>query len=327
MIAVRREKYRGIRSIEVGYLLRGADKILERFSSAERDALKKLLSESVVFVDNPVFHNRNSVKDVEASFEKDDKEYEHSIARLLPVDLLEDTDKAISSFKPLSVEEEQELFLKYNYARYRIYKLIKKRRKKPLTLKLAREILFWLKRALKVRAQIAQANIPLVLAMAKKSRRGGEDLGEMISEGNLALLRSIDKFDCARGYKFSTYACRAILKSFARMGMKLTRYKSRFPVEFDPDLEKSDMTDRKREDERAYFIDRLRDILERDVAGLNEVEMDVVRARFALDRPIDQSSPMTLEEVGRKIGVTKERVRQIQNKALRKLRAALEDSV
>ena len=57
----------------------------------------------------------------------------------------------------------------------------------------------------------------------------------------MALLRAVDKFDAGRGYKFSTYACRAILKAFSRQGMKLSKYRQRFPTDFDPKLEKSEL--------------------------------------------------------------------------------------
>jgi RNA polymerase primary sigma factor len=75
-------------------------------------------------------------------------------------------------------------------------------------------------------------------------------------------------------------------------------------------------------------VDDLRRIIARNTANLNEIEQRVLRARFALGTPSsEQQDPMTLEEVGQIIGVTKERVRQIQNKALEKLRKCFEDSV
>jgi RNA polymerase primary sigma factor len=152
------------------------------------------------------------------------------------------------------------------------------------------------------------------------------DYNELISEGNFALLRSVDKFDCARGFKFSTYACRAILKAFSRVALRTSRYRGRFPTEFDPTLEKSDFVERRRGDVEAECVDEIRDILAHNRASLNDMEQTVIRERFALDAAPDNAKPKTLEQVGELIGVTKERVRQIQNKALRKIRVILEDN-
>jgi len=162
-----------------------------------------------------------------------------------------------------------------------------------------------------------------------RTRLAGVDFGELVSEGNMALLRSVEKFDCTRGFKFSTYACRAILKSFARVAIRTSRYRGRFPAEFDPTLEKSDLAERKRGDAEQDCVSELRDILENNTAQLSDVERTVIRERFALDAaPSDKPiAPKTLEQVGALIGVTKERVRQIQNKALRKIRSALEESI
>ena len=138
--------------------------------------------------------------------------------------------------------------------------------------------------------------------------------------------RSVDKFDCGRGFKFSTYACRAILKGFSRVAMRTSRHRGRFPTEFDPSLEKSDFVDRKRESAENDCVDELRLIITANRAELNDVEMTVIRERFAWPAAgRDEASPKTLEQVGSIIGVTKERVRQIQNKALGKIREVLED--
>ena len=74
-------------------------------------------------------------------------------------------------------------------------------------------------------------------------------------------------------------------------------------------------------------MDELKSILVKNLAELSDVEQTVIRERFALvPGGPDLSPPKTLEQVGSIIGVTKERVRQIQNKALRKIRTALEDN-
>ncbi len=238
-----------------------------------------------------------------------------------------DVDQVGSTAPTLSTAEEQALFQQLNYARYRIANILEKYQGKRLTATATREILWWAPRAEKARCDIVRANMPLVLAMAKRTRLGNIDYAELISEGNMALLRSVDKFDCGRGFKFSTYACRAILKSFSRVAMKIGRYRGRFPVEFDPSLEKSDYLERQRISHEADCVDELVGMIKNNTASLNEVEVRVLQARFALEQIQGQAhdGPRTLEQVGMIIGVTKERVRQIQNRALSKLRDKLQD--
>ncbi len=227
----------------------------------------------------------------------------------------------------LTAAQEILLFQRYNFARMKIASFIQQPgTADAISFEGARHLLAWAHRVEAIRAQIVQANMPLVLAMAKRTRLSGLDPNEMISEGNLALLRSVDKFDCSRGFKFSTYACRAILKSFSRVAMRTARYRGHFPTEFDPSLEKGDFTDRLRDDLEARCVDEIREIMTENRASLSDVEQMVIRERFALDALTAPAKGRTLEQVGLMIGVTKERVRQIQNKALAKLRAVLEES-
>ncbi|NOX57410.1 MAG: sigma-70 family RNA polymerase sigma factor [Planctomycetes bacterium] len=225
----------------------------------------------------------------------------------------------------LTGEQERMLFLRLNLTRMKIAAILARFADRALTRKAARTLIAWGHWELNVRAQIVELNMPLVLAMAKRTRLTHVDFNEMISEGNMALLRSVDKFDCGRGFKFSTYSCRAILKSFSRVAMKASRYRGTFPVEYDPSIEKSDHLDTKRARVESDCITELKDILTANVAALSEVEQTVIRQRFALDSTSSEiPMPKTLEQVGKVIGVTKERVRQIQNKALKKIREALE---
>jgi len=228
----------------------------------------------------------------------------------------------------LTAADEILLFQRYNYARMRVWRVMNQAADRHMTWPETCELLAWMHRALAARELIAGVNMPLVLAMAKRTRLMSLDYNELVSEGNFALLRSIDKFDCSRGFKFSTYACRAILKSFSRVAMRAARYRGQFPTEFDPLLEKSDFSDRKRDDTASLCVDEIRDILAENRAELNDMEQTVIRERFALASTQDGSvKPKTLEQVGAMIGVTKERVRQIQNKALKKIRLTLEESL
>jgi RNA polymerase primary sigma factor len=225
----------------------------------------------------------------------------------------------------LSTGEEQRLFLRFNFARSRMAAIMARFAGRRLTIAAVRQLIWWHRLVLAVRDEIVRANMPLVLAMAKRTRLSNIDYMELISEGNMALLRSVEKFDCGRGFKFSTYACRAILKSFSRVAMRSSRYRGRFPAEFDPTLEKSNYQEEVREHVEMDCVDELRGIIQENTADLNEVEVTVLRARFALGHlGGDAEGPKTLEQVGMLIGVTKERVRQIQNRALEKLRMKLQ---
>jgi RNA polymerase primary sigma factor len=235
-----------------------------------------------------------------------------------------------STGRALTPDQERHLFLRLNYCRYRVMRVLRKYRGKHLSARATRELLRWEHRTRQTRGDIVRLNVALVLAMAKRTRLTGVDYADLVSEGNLALLRSVDKFDCSRGFKFSTYACRAILKSFSRVATRTARYRGYFPTEFDPTLEKGHHIEQKRQDVEEDCVDELKSILGENLAHLNDVERRVILARFAIDDDVDEtdvSRAKTLEQVGEMIGVTKERVRQIQNKALSKLRLALEQGI
>ncbi|MFQ5807238.1 MAG: sigma-70 family RNA polymerase sigma factor [Phycisphaerae bacterium] len=299
---------------------------LSRLSPADAETLKRRLSESVECVFDACFQHEQA----EATLLGPLPESGPATAKLADsddsgVDLLLDT-----TGRTLSTDQERHLFLRLNYCRYRVMRVLRKYRGKRLSASAARELLRWEHCTVQTRSDIVRLNVALVLAMAKRTKLTGVDYADLVSEGNLALLRSVDKFDCSRGFKFSTYACRAILKSFSRVATRTARYRGYFPTEFDPALEKGHYVEEKRRDAEEDCVDELKAILGENLAHLNDVEQRVIRARFAIDDEVDEadaSKAKTLEQVGEMIGVTKERVRQIQNKALGKLRTALEQGI
>lgn len=304
------------------------DKELAKFGE-DAELLVRALTEPVEYIDHPTFRKRGTEKTLFGeSASLLDGHTSHFVA---PTGLAADLDGESvvrSSMSTLTGQQEQLLFQRFNYARCKVYRALKESKGKKLSMDAMQELLTWFKVASAARAQIVQANLPLVLAMAKRTKLTAVDFSELISEGNMALLRSVDKFDCSKGFKFSTYACRAILKSFSRVAIRSSRYRSRFPTEFDPAMEKSDFIEQKRQGVEDTCVDELRSILAQNLADLSDVEKKVIRARFALDAAdSEQARPLTLEQVGEIIGVTKERVRQIQNKALEKLRQTLEDNI
>jgi RNA polymerase primary sigma factor len=227
--------------------------------------------------------------------------------------------------KLMSASEEKLMFLRYNFAKKRLGEIKERVEAKGLTKADAEALVHWHHKMEHFREYLTRTNLALVLAMAKRTRLGDIDFAEIVSEGNMALLRAVDKFNVERGFKFSTYACRAILKAFSRTAQKHSRHRVRFPVEFEPEQEKSKWSEEKHDAVEGDLVDELKQIVDRNLAQLSNIEQTVIKQRFNWDQR--QETPLTLEQVGRIIGVTKERVRQIQNKALIKIRRLIEDGV
>jgi len=287
-----------------------------------RQNVEVVLNESYAFMDSPIFAR----KDIEKDLFNFDKEPQLPMTSWYQPTRDEALDEAMQGAPQLmKADEERLMFLRFNYSKLKLGKIQRLVKKSGLTRKRAEEILEWHRRFEHFREYLVRTNLALVLAMAKRTRLGDVDFAEVVSEGNMALIRAVDKFNVDRGFKFSTYACRAILKAFSRTALKSSRHKMRFPVEFEPDMEKSDWQDRRRDAVEEDCIDELKAIVSRNLAELSDVEATVIRRRFNWEQEGD--NPLTLEEVGQIIGVTKERVRQIQNKALAKIRSVLEEGV
>ncbi len=233
---------------------------------------------------------------------------------------------ALSTADPLpSRDTENKLFMRFNFARMKLAQLAERFRTRS-TQSLAEQMEFWHTRAVENRELLARMNMPLVQAMAKRSRANSDvENTELVSEGNVALFRAIEKFDVSRGFRFSTYACRAILKAFSRAAIRSSRYRTMFAVELTANnIDRVDRDQQVRQTQEESIVE-LRRVLTENRASLSRAEQRVIESRFSIDAPADEtSSRMTLEEIGDVMGVTKERVRQIQMRALEKLRYALE---
>ena len=309
---------------------------LQPLSAAEERLVRKLMSEPMDYIDHPEYHLPDAAERIYGAAEITRPDV--TWYRPLMDDFISTrakgarTPKAQSSVL-LTGAQERVLFMKYNFARFSISEVQKQAASRALTLEEARSIIRWHSIASQYRQQLAETNLALVLAMAKRVRLSEVDFADLIGEGNMALMRSVDKFDCGRGFKFSTYACRAILKAFSRHGIKVTTQRKRFGAEYDPTFERSNHLETVRATHERECAEEVRHIVAANKADLSDIEIKVISHRFGLDvdpspiaETIEHTEPLTLEQVGQVIGVTKERVRQIQNKALEKIRSALQAS-
>jgi RNA polymerase sigma factor (sigma-70 family) len=171
------------------------------------------------------------------------------------------------------------------------------------------------------RDEIAADNLGLVYSLYKETRIANVDGDELLSEGMMALTRAIDTFDPWRGFRFSTYACYAIIRAFYRAGLKESKRRQHEPVNFEAELEQGHWSDIYRAEESVLYAERLTRILASGAVELTSIERDILARRFPLELG---AQGRTLADIGDEMSLSKERVRQIQNSALAKLRRALE---
>ncbi len=221
----------------------------------------------------------------------------------------------------LTREQEVHLFRKMNYLKFKASKLREKLDPAHPRTELMDQIEKLYEQAVATKNEIVSANLRLVVSIAKRHVGPGSNFFELVSDGNMSLIRAVEKFDYTRGNKFSTYASWAIMKNFARTIPDEQRHRERFRTS---QSEMFNMTEDVRSDqyerETAQFLREQQ--IERILSRLDPREQQIIASRFGLG---DRREPLTLKQVGAELGVTKERVRQIEARALSKLRKAAEE--
>jgi RNA polymerase sigma factor (sigma-70 family) len=223
----------------------------------------------------------------------------------------------------LTKEQEQHVFRKMNFLKHQLNKVqegLDPAKAKVADLMRVDE----LKRGIRAcRDRLISCNQRLVYAQAKQKLALGENIDDLVSDGNLSLMRAVEKFDYGRGNKFSTYATWAIMKNFARSIPDAKTHKQRYMTGHDELFEaKADV--RTDEQEVLALADAARARVNRLLEHLDARTREVIRMRTGLDG----SEEMTLEQIGQHFGITKERVRQINVRGMKQLREkAAEENV
>lgn len=216
----------------------------------------------------------------------------------------------------LTFAQEQHLFRKMNYLKMRAAVLRKTLDPGRPSGKLMEQIENDFADSNEVKNQLVSANLRLVVSIAKRHAGSTNNLFDLISDGNMSLIRAVEKFDYSRKNRFSTYASWAIMKNYTRAISDEQRYHRKFVA-----LENEANVEREEEVYDPVEFERTQTRQQRRVAEvlkcLTPREQQIIIRRFGLDR---NYPPMTLKQVGEELGVTKERIRQIEILALSKLR-------
>jgi RNA polymerase primary sigma factor len=227
----------------------------------------------------------------------------------------------------LTREQEAHLFRQMNYLKFKASKLRAELCKDdggvdPTRVRVEKleEIEELQERANAVKETLINANMRLVVNIAKRHGGQADNFFELLSDGNMSLIRAVEKFDYGRGFKFSTYASWAIMKNFARTIPDEKHRRERFVTgheevfEVAPDSRTDEHELIATKERATHNVNRMLEILE-------PREREIIRMRAGLD---NHAKGMTLEEIGQQFGITKERVRQLNARAMKKLRSLAE---
>ncbi len=277
---------------------------------------RHLLSRSIDYMDAPEFH-REAAKAIES--EEPPAVIDQGVTK--PPPGLPPYLASLYATPLLTREQEHHYFRKMNYLKFAADNLRKTISLAQPRVKLMDEIESLLARSTEIKNFLIRSNLRLVVSIAKKHSHPTANFFEMISDGNMSLIKAIEKFDYTRGFKFSTYASWAIMKNFARSipaeNTRLDRFRTGSEEVFVQSMDPR--TDQFRDEIVNY---RQREALMGILGQLELRERDIIMHRYGLETG---QQPQTLEQVGHRLGVTKERIRQIEARALKKLKRIATD--
>lgn len=314
--AIYQQHHRGVSTVILAKRYRRTRGSIIRILNEQRAA--KILELPLDYIPNEIFDNDKMIDEIMAPMPVATE----TVRKMKSPSGLPAYLAALYENQLLTREQEYHLFRKMNYLKHKASQLRDSLNLKSPIIAVMEQIENLYEQSVETKNQIVQANLRLVVSIAKRHMAPNDDFFGLISDGNMSLIRAVEKFDYSRGNKFSTYASWAIMKNFARTIPGEFKHQDRFRTSSD---EVFDLQQDSRADHFAAEIDQANrtDQIQKILHKLDQREQQIIVRRFGLDHRFE---PLTLKEVGEAMGVTKERVRQIEARALSKLRAAASEA-
>lgn len=278
--------------------------VIEEFTLKARiECAQQLRSQTIYFVDDTSFHEVDAErKIVDVPYPKDDEalRLRHSESAKLSIPGMR---------PPLSAAQELYLFRKMNFLKFQAHQAIGALSEEAPDAHALEKIQECMQGAQGIVNQIVASNLPLVSHVVKTYTPGQISRDEMFSEGCLWLLNAIKKFDCSRGYRFSTYLVRAVKNGINACFRKVAldkRHIKRFA-----ELERASRPCRSEEGIKAHHYDELKGSVSAMLKELPDREKLAVIHRFGLDG----EEPLSFADTGKKIGISNEGARKVEARA------------
>ena len=288
-----------------------------------RRRAKAILARKIEFVASDEFHEKNAEDRILT--EPPDKTEPSVLENVEPIKLtgssLSEYLQTLRDTPVLNREEELELFRRYNYLKFLVLKNRDCINLSKVSGKKLSQIESYLARAEEIQRRIIEANLRLVINVARKHTISGANLLDLVSEGNISLMHAVEKFDYSRGFRFLTFASWTIAKDYAR---KIPDQLGRLGKTTKASL--ANIHREMQSEEAADFaaIERAHQSLTQVIRdNLTEREQYVIMNRFGLVGPPVKKQTKTLVQIGEELNLSKERIRQIELIALQKLRQSL----
>ena len=288
-----------------------------KLPSELQQRIRKFLNREIDFIPNRSFRDARSESRILG--QPLDAEQATPVSKL-PRDLPAHLARLCES-ELLSAETEAELFRRMNYLKFRANALRSQLNPDKPNAKILREAEQLLEEASAVRDRVIRANMRLVISIVKKFVSPQHSFDDLLSDGAMSLMHAVDKFDYSRGFRFSTYAYRAIARNAYRTIMDRHKENSRFEPGLDEAL--FDVVD---ERDAGWFSEQTWARLRNQMAGmldqLDRREQFIIRSRFALGA---HRKVRTFQSLADRLGISKERVRQLEQRAVDKLQKMAAD--